>query len=110
VQQRIVANYSSIGIDCVAERHLGISVNFDFSEVEPDTLRSMLRDVAKQRPDAMTMMCTNLRSAHLVDEMERELGIPIFDSVSTVVWKALKTMRIDPRAVRGWGRLFSERS
>lgn len=110
VQQRIVANYAGIGIDCVDERHLDLSVNFAFSEVEPDTLRRMLREVARQRPDAMTMLCTNLRAAQLVDEMERELGIPIYDSVSTVVWKALKTIGVDLRAVQGWGRLFSERS
>ena len=106
VQQRIVANYAGIGIDCVAERHLGLTVNFAFSEVEPDTLRRMLREVAQQRPDAITIMCTNLHGAQLVEEMERELGIPIYDSVATVVWRALKTVGIDPGAVRGWGRLF----
>lgn len=110
VQERIVANYAGIGIDCIAERHLDLTVNFAFSEVAPDTLRRMLREVAQQRPDAITIMCTNLRGAQLADEMERELGIPIYDSVSTVVWKALKTIGVDPRAVKGWGRLFSERS
>lgn len=50
VQQRIVANYAGIGIDCVAERHLDLSVNFAFSEVEPDTLRRMLREGGKTRP------------------------------------------------------------
>ncbi|MEO8935925.1 MAG: aspartate/glutamate racemase family protein [Burkholderiaceae bacterium] len=108
VQRRIVANYAGIGIDCVAERHLDLSVNFAFSEVEPDMLRGMLREVARERPDAITVMCTNLRGAQLVEEMESELGIPIYDSVSTVVWKAFKTIGIDPRAVRGWGRIFSE--
>ena len=106
VQQRIVANYAGIGIDCVAERHLGLTVNFAFSEVDADTLRRMLREVAQQRPDAITIMCTNLHGAQLVEEMERELGIPIYDSVATVVWRALKTVGIDSRAVRGWGRLF----
>ncbi|MDB5732903.1 MAG: Asp/Glu/hydantoin racemase [Variovorax sp.] len=108
VQQRIVANYAGIGVECVAERHLDLSVNFEFSEVEPDTLRGMLREVARERPDAMTIMCTNLHGAQLAEEMERELGIPIYDSVSTVVWKALKTIGVDPRAVQGWGRIFSE--
>lgn len=107
VQQRIVANYACIGIDCAAERHLGLTVNFAFSEVEPDTLRRMLREVARSRPDAITMMCTNLHGAQLVDDMERELGIPIYDSVATVVWKALETIHVDPCAVRGWGRLFA---
>jgi maleate isomerase len=110
VQQRIVANYAGIGIDCVAERHLDLSVNFAFSEVGPETLRGMLREVARARPDAITIMCTNLHGAQLVDEMEHELGIPIYDSVSTVVWRALKTVDVEPRSVTGWGRLFSERA
>jgi maleate isomerase len=106
VQQRIVANYARSGITCVAEQHLDLSVNFSFSEVEPETLRRMLREVARARPDAMTIMCTNLHGAQLVQEMECELGIPIYDSVATVVWKALKTVGVDPRELVGWGRLF----
>jgi len=109
VQQRIVANYAGIGIDCVAERHLDLTVNFAFSEVEPDTLRRMLREVAQQRPGAITIMCTNLHGAQLVDEMERELGIPIYDSVATVVWKALQTVGVEPGSVKGWGGLFGPR-
>jgi len=85
-------------------------VNFAFSEVEPDTLRRMLREVAQQRPDAITIMCTNLSGAQLVEEMERELGIPIYDSVATVVWRALKTVGVDPSAVKGWGRLFDAKA
>ncbi|MEO7399916.1 MAG: aspartate/glutamate racemase family protein, partial [Polaromonas sp.] len=96
VQQKIIANYRGIGIDCVAEQHLGITVNFKFGEVEPDTLRAMLREAAKARPDAMTVMCTNLHAAQLVEELEAELNIPIYDSVATVVWQALKTVGIAP--------------
>lgn len=109
VQQRIVANYAGIGIDCISERHLDLSVNFAFSEVEPETLRRLLREAAAARPDALTTLCTNLRAAQLVDEMERELGIPIYDSVATVVWKALKMVDVDPARVQGWGRLFAAR-
>ncbi|MEJ8823718.1 aspartate/glutamate racemase family protein [Variovorax humicola] len=107
VQQRIVANYAALGIKCVAERHLDLTVNFSFAEVAPDTLRAMLREVAQQRPDAITVMCTNLHGAPLVDEMERELGIPIYDSVATVVWKALKIAGANARHVKGWGGLFA---
>ena len=108
VQQKIIANYSGIGIDCVAEQHLGITVNFKFGEVEPDTLRAMLREAAKAKPDAMTVMCTNLHAAQLVEELEAELNIPIYDSVATVVWQALKTVGIAPSELKGWGRLFQQ--
>ena len=108
VQQRIVTNFRSIGVDCAAERHLDISVNFDFAEVEPDTLTRLAREVAAARPEAITMLCTNLRSAQLAEGLERELGIPIFDSTATVVWKALKLIGADARQVQGWGRMFRE--
>lgn len=108
VQQKIIANYRGIGIDCVAEQHLGITVNFKFGEVAPDTLRAMLRKAAKAKPDAMTVMCTNLHAAQLVQELEAELNIPIYDSVATVVWQALKTVGIAPGEIKGWGRLFQD--
>ena len=51
-------------------------------------------------------MCTNLRSAHLVDALEAELGIPVLDSVAAFVWKAIRLCGIDTGAITGWGRLF----
>ena len=109
VQERIVANYRGLGVDCIAERHLELSVNFSFSDVEPDALRGLLREVAAYRPAAITTLCTNLRAAQLVAEMEREIDIPIYDSVATAVWKALQIIDVDPSALRGWGRLFDPR-
>lgn len=107
VQRRIVANYAELDVECVAERHLDLTVNFSFAEVAPDRLRTMIREVAQAKPDAITVMCTNLHGAPLVDALERELGIPIYDSVATVVWKALKLIGVDTRSVKGWGGLFS---
>ena len=107
VQQRIVANYGREGVRCTAEQHLGISVNFDFSEVEPYQLQQMVREVATARPDAITTLCTNLRAAQLVEGLEQSLDIPVFDASATVVWKALQLIGVDPRQVRGWGRLFA---
>lgn len=108
VQQAIVGNYREAGFECVAERHLGLQDNFSFSEVDADRLRAMVRDVARARPQAIAILCTNLRGAPLVDELERELGIPIYDSIATVLWKSLKLTGVDTGRVRGWGRLFME--
>ncbi len=107
VQARIVANYRSIGVDVVAERHLGLEDNFAFSEVGPDALRAMVREVAQARPDAIAILCTNLRGAPLVPALEEELGIPVYDSVATCVWQSLQLAGIDASRVRSWGRLFS---
>ncbi len=106
VQARIVANYRRLGIECVAERHLGIQDNFAFAEVTPDTLAAMTRDVAAARPDAIAITCTNLRAAPLVAGLEQALGLPIYDMIATVVWDSLRLAGVDPHRVRGWGQMF----
>ena len=108
VQEAIVRNYRGAGFECVAERHLRLQDNFSFSEVAADEIRRMVREVARERPDAITIFCTNLRGAPLVADLEAETGIPIYDTISTVVWKSLQLAGVDTARVRGWGRLFQD--
>ncbi len=107
VQQRIIANYRALGVEVVAERHLGIRVNHDFALVEPEHLRTMMREVAAAQPQAITTFCTNLRAAQLAEQIEQELGVALLDTVSTTVWGQLRAVGIDPAVVRGWGSLFA---
>ncbi|MBB3231478.1 maleate cis-trans isomerase family protein [Halomonas stenophila] len=108
IQAAIVANYAKAGIEVVAERHLNDRGNFSFSEYDEATLARMVREVAKARPQAITILCTNLRGARIVPELERELGIPIYDSVSVTVWKTLALAGVDPARIVGWGQLFQD--
>jgi maleate isomerase len=109
VQQRIIDNYGKLGIDVVAERHLGIRVNHEFAQVDPQRLMDLMREVARSQPEAITTFCTNLRAAQLADAVEAELDIPLLDTVSTTVWGQLRAAGADPAQVRGWGRLFAWR-
>jgi maleate isomerase len=106
VQQRIIANYRSLGIDVVAERHLGLRVNHEFAGIEPATLMTLMREVAAVGPQAITTFCTNLRAAALVQHSEIELGIPVLDTVSTAMWGMLRAAGRAPAQVHGWGELF----
>jgi maleate isomerase len=106
VQHRIVANYAGLGLVCDAERHLGIQDNFAFAEVAPQALAEMIRAVAAERPDAIGVICTNLRSASLVAALEAETGVPIYDTIATAVWKSLRLAGADPADVVGWGSVF----
>jgi len=108
VQARIVGHYRAAGFECAAERHLGIQDNFAFSEVSADVIRGMTREVARARPQAITIFCTNLRGAPLAAALEAELGIPVYDTVATAVWKSLRLAGVDVTRVRGWGRLFQD--
>jgi maleate isomerase len=106
VQDRILANYGALGIACRGERHLGLQDNFAFSEVTRQQIIDMTRMVARQAPQAITVICTNLNAAPLVDDLEQEVGIPIYDTIATVIWKSLIIAGVDPSRVTGWGTLF----
>ncbi len=110
IQRRIIANYGEAGFACVAERHLDARDNFSFSEISEERIAALVRAVAADKPDAITTFCTNLRGAPVAESLERELGIPVYDTVSAAVWKSLRLAGVDTRRVAGWGRLFSDLS
>ncbi len=110
VQAAIVSNYAAAGIRCT-ERHLGIQDNFAFSEVTADQIRRMVAEVMEGdeavRPQAVTILCTNVAGAALVPELEARHGVPVYDSIATVVWKALRLAGVSTAPLAGWGSLFS---
>ena len=106
VRARIIANYAGIGVEVVAATAWDLRNNFSFSEVGQEAIASGIRSVAAARPDAIAVFCTNLVGAPLVAGLEAELGIPIYDTIATVVWKALRLAGRDPARITGWGRLF----
>jgi maleate isomerase len=107
VQRLITQNYERAGFQVVAEQHLGLEDNFSFSTVTAERLREMVRRVAKARPQAIAIFCTNLRGAPLVEDLEAETKIPIYDTVAAAVWKSLRIAGVDVSRVTGWGSLFT---
>ena len=107
VQARIVANYARLGLACPGERHLGLQDNFSFAEVMPETIIALAHEVAATGPDAIGVICTNMRAGPLVAGLEQALRLPVYDSVATAVWKSLLLAGIDAGRVQGWGSLFA---
>lgn len=106
VQERIASVWGGAGFNCEVERHLGIRDNFAFGEVTGAQIETMIRDVAKRGVEAVAVVCTNLRGAPLVPQLEAELGIPIFDSVAVTLWKCLMETGVPTGQLEKWGRLF----
>ena len=106
VQARINANYEKSGWTVAADRHLRMQDNFSFSTVTADQMRQMVEEVAAAKPDAISIVCTNMAGAPLAEALEAQHGIPIYDTVATTVWKSLKIAGVDTGRVKGWGRMF----
>jgi maleate isomerase len=108
VQAKIVTNWKSAEIICSAERHTGLRDNFSFAEVSEHTISEMIRSVEREGCEAVAIVCTNMRGAPLAQALEAKLGIPIYDSIATAVWKSLLLIGADPRQINGWGGLFQD--
>ena len=107
VQARIAANYAAAGLPVVAERHLDDPGNYSFAQHDEATVAALVRDVARARPDAIAILCTNFRGARLAPALEAELGIPILDSIALTLWHTMQLAGADPRMVHGWGSVLS---
>jgi maleate isomerase len=108
VQDRIVENLVGQGLACPAERHSGIAENFAFAAIAPESIAGMVRAVAAERPDAIAIVCANMPGAPLVQTLEQELDIPVYDSIAVVLWRSLLAVSVTPQRLAGWGRLFDD--
>jgi maleate isomerase len=108
VQDAIVARLAGEGFECAAERHAGVRVNFDFAAIAADEVGAMIRDVARAKPDAITILCTNVDGATLAEAIERETGILVLDSIAVALWGTLRLAGLDPARIQGFGKLFRE--
>jgi maleate isomerase len=108
IQSRIVDNFATRGITVVAEAHLSDKGNHSFASYGPDLVAGLVRDVARAKPEAIAIICTNFRGAKVADALEVELSIPVLDSVTVTAAYAMHLTGLDPSALRGWGGIFQK--
>ncbi len=75
--------------------------------VTPERWKSFALEHRDQRADAYLISCTTVRSADVIEELERELGRPVVTSNTAAAWHCLRTLGIADR-VSGFGGLLSQ--
>ena len=107
IQQAIIANFGALNFDCVAERHLEDPGNFSFSGYGEPIIADLVREVALHHPQAIAVFCTNFDGPGIAPEIERDINIPVLDSISVTLWHALRLVNFDTSAMAKWGKIFS---
>jgi maleate isomerase len=102
------AEHAAAGFGCtlVSARGFGHTENLAAAGTPPAAIAEAVRDLARDRPDAILIWGTNLPGWQLVPELEAKLGLPVLDSASAGVWGCLAALGIDPAPARGLGRIF----
>ncbi|KAH8598756.1 putative Asp/Glu racemase [Bisporella sp. PMI_857] len=110
IQEAIVQNYKGIGIEIGEnmERHLKITRNVDVADISEEVLDGLIAEVCNAGVDAVSTFCTNFVAAQRVDTWEEKHGIPIFDTVTTVVLDMLQLNGVELKGLKGWGMIFKK--
>jgi maleate isomerase len=109
VAERIAGQLAGLGVEVVGGRHLGLADNRQFADVSAEALRAAAAEACGDGAQALVVLCTNLRAAPLVAELEASLGVPVVDSVAATLWGALRRRGM-PVSVAGEGMLLSRGS
>ncbi len=107
-QSKLKSVLAKEGYEVIADERLDIADNYQISLTDGSVISGQVKRLAASKPSAILIVCTNYNGAPIVAEMERETGIPVYDSVSIGVWHALRLAGIDTSSLAGrWGSLFA---
>lgn len=106
VQERIIANYASIGIDVATEVHSGLRDNFSFAALSEAEIAQMCREAANG-VEAVAVICTNMRGPMVAATLEEQLGIPILDSIAVTLWGSLVAAGVQTAPLGRYGSVFT---
>jgi len=102
----IVAEYARHGLEVVATANLGEESNIAFGNTPAAAIRELLVAAARNAPDCIAVVCTNVPAISLTAPFEAEFGIPIVDSIAVTFVEACRRCGLDPR-IAGLGHVLA---
>jgi maleate isomerase len=93
------------GIEVLRERGLGISNGAEMAGVTPEQWYDEVLAMRDPAAEAYFISCTAVRSAEVIDALERALDRPVLTSNQGMLWRALRESGIGD-APSGFGRIF----
>lgn len=106
VHAREIEYLQAQGVTVAGGSFRGVDTNLEMARIPPAAIADQVRAAAEGVDvDLCFISCTAIRSAGLIDGLERELGIPVITSNQVMAWHALTELGIGER-VAGFGCLF----
>ena len=103
--QGLVDFYTGLGYEVLATSQMDETLNTVFGNTPLARIKRLIRECDHPDAECVVVACTNWPAAPVVEEMEKELGKPVFDSVCVTLWKALRMVDVEI-VLHGWGALL----
>ncbi|MBO1330879.1 GAF domain-containing protein [Streptomyces sp. VRA16 Mangrove soil] len=107
VAEAIVATYAKEGLECVLAEPFGEDDNEAFARIPAADVAGQIERAAGDGAHAVAVVCTNVYGAFEAERLEPALGVPVFDSVTATLWRALGLAGAAP-SWSGYGTLLRD--
>jgi len=107
VTDEMVTYFERQGLEVVNAHCLGFDDDRQMARITPASLVEAGVRAMADEAEALFVSCTGLRSAVVVDELERRIGRPVVTSNQASIWQSLRLAGID-HPVAGSGRLLRD--
>ncbi len=98
--------FEGAGFAIPATLSFGEEVEARVARIDPASIRDAALEVGRAAgADAVFLSCTNLRTLDIIDDLERELGLPVLSSNQVLAWHMARLSGA-PVAKDAPGRLF----
>ena len=108
VNAELARRFGELGLAVLNIGGFDMEDDTEMSEIPRAAILEGALQVAHPDADALFISCTALRAASIIDELERQLGIPVVTSNQVLVWHCLALLNNQSR-VSGYGALFEKR-
>jgi maleate isomerase len=105
--RNIIDAYGAEGFTAVKSARLDETESIRIADVAFERIKQLLREADSSQAECIVVTGANLPATVVIDEMEAELGKPIFDSIGVTLWKALQMTGIAV-PLHGWGKLLRD--
>lgn len=102
----IIREYQKLELKPIDVTGLGITENTEIGSVTQEQLEQLCCSTHAAAGEGIAVVCTNLAAAWRAEEIERQTGAIVFDSVTAAVREGLQLSGLDNLSFRGWGKLL----
>mgnify|MGYP002387154400 CR=1 FL=1 len=105
----ITETYRGAGVEVVGSDSLGLVENVDVGALTADEIAGQVHRAADGNDiHAAAVVCTNVDATTLAPRIERELGVPVVDSIAAPLWRPLQLAGDRRTRIDGYGRLTDD--
>lgn len=97
--------FAAKGFEVAHVEALSIRDAYELADVPPHKVYALIRSAARKNVDGIFVPCTTFPAIDVIDEAERDTGIPVITSNQALTFELLRLIGLD-EPIGGFGRLL----